>query len=191
VKPRNFTRGFKTADGSLLKTAEGKTLMEYFGIHFETVIKLRESDKEGTYQIGILSDDGSIVQILTSNGVLTLDNDGDHTTKMACSPEAVLNMNHHSEFQMKLDYYQGPRTGISLVFVWRKVNSSKAKSLFEPFCGEDLGFNAFNSTKNRHYPTAAWDSLQKRGWKKLHRDNFFLPNNKVNPCESRDDHESE
>ncbi|OFZ84891.1 MAG: hypothetical protein A2603_11850 [Bdellovibrionales bacterium RIFOXYD1_FULL_55_31] len=181
VPTRPFDQGFMTQDGSLLKTENGDTLYEYFGLHFESEIGLAPNDKPGMYQIAVLSDDGALLRYLEKSGFKTLvDNDGDHPTQMGCAKH-VIELNENTRIPIDLDYYQGPRYHISLVMLWRLVEPGE--SLKDPSCGKQGNALFFDSTKIPPAPQPEFQNLLKRGWKVMNPENFFLPGAvKTNPC---------
>lgn len=181
VPTRMFDRGFPTADGSLLM-ANGKILVEWFELYLETQIQLTGADADGSYQFAMIADDGATMELMGVNGFKRhVDNDGTHSSRLACATSPVL-MDHAVRLPARIKYYQGPRTEIALMLLWRTVPSASSVPA-EPLCGatgQDKFFNYFN---NPSTPNQAYLDLLSRGWKPLQPGNFVLPGqNRVNPC---------
>src|SRR5690606_1022554 len=117
VSTRSFTQGFPSSGGLILDN-NGETLHEYFAFRLETVLKLDPTlDQPGFYQFATLSDDGSMVMLKPAGdstySQVVVSNDGDHSTRMGCSPNAIY-IDDTSRLPMMIKYYQGPRTEIAL-----------------------------------------------------------------------------
>ncbi|MCB0350127.1 MAG: fibronectin type III domain-containing protein [Bdellovibrionales bacterium] len=177
IPTRPFDRGFVTAGGQTLQTPNGDTLYEYFAIRHEGRLQLG-SKPEGLYQLAILSDDGATLKMDFGSGMQTvIDNDGDHPTRMGC---AVLPVEFSSEDKIPyvLDYYQGPRYHISLIFMWRPATETQ-----DEFCGRQGNSFYFDSTQDPPAPTVNYNSLLSRGWEPIAPENYLLPEvDAVNPC---------
>jgi len=139
IGTRYFDRGFTTQEGTTVVNSAGNTLYEWFGVEFQTQIKLFDSDAnllevnpgllevdyppgyyEGDYQLAVLSDDGAVVHLETENGLQEIiNNDGEHATKLGCSQQPI-RLNRGQKVPIRIHYYQGPRHHISLVVMWRK-----------------------------------------------------------------------
>ncbi len=179
---RPFDEGFITNSGSLVQTAAGNSLYEYFALHLESTLQLRESDTDGFYQLALLSDDGSIMQLnQTGEGYTNfINDDGTHATQLACASSAIY-MNHFTKIPMKLDYYQGPRYHIALNLIWRQVASSTS-NLTDPLCGQSGNSLFWDPTTTPSTPLA-FNDLNFRGWNILNTENFKLPASaSINPC---------
>lgn len=184
VPTRAFDAGFTTQDGTTLKTPAGDTLYEFFSLSFDSVIHLGPNQAPGLYQFGILSDDGSILQLDTDGTGLRdfVSNDGDHATQMACASSAI-QMDADTRIPMHLDYYQGPRYHIALILVWRRVADDSKKSLSDAGCGQSGNGYWFDSTQVPSAPQKPWNDLISRGWAPLDTDNYDLPETSApNPC---------
>jgi len=176
---RKFELGFSTPTGDKIKDDDGNVLIEYFGMRFQTVIKLAEGQEAGMYQLALLSDDGTVMRIRDENGVwkTIINNDGDHPTKMGCASEAIY-MSPEREYLSEIDYYQGPRYHISLVAMWRKVDDNTPA---EVECGKSGNNYFFN--ENTSLPRAPYNGLLSRGWTALVPANYALAQQAVfNPC---------
>jgi hypothetical protein len=185
VPTRPFDQGFLTQDGSLLTLPDGTTLYEFFGLQFDTVIRLTANDQPGLYEFAVLTDDGSILSFDTGSGLQEyLNADGDHPTVMGC-PSSALALDSTSAVPMHLDYYQGPRYNIALMLLWRRVADQSAASLDDPACGTDGNDLYFDQSTNPTTPTSYYFDLLGRGWSVVPAENFYLPNTSApNPCAS-------
>ncbi len=182
VPTRLFQTGFSTKTNDVLKDDTGAKLIEYFGVKFETVIRLTPEDEEGDYELALLSDDGTTLKVVggtAKNPVLEtlIDNDGDHPTRMGCSNKLV-SMNSGNTLPIQLTYYQGPRFHISNVLMWRKASAAGKDSQ----CGKSGNSLYFNPDKSSE-PQQAYKDLLARGWKVVGKENFFMPKTEsYNPC---------
>ncbi|MBK9293884.1 MAG: hypothetical protein IPM57_05480 [Oligoflexia bacterium] len=179
---RPFDFGFVTEAGSLIQDQTGDTLYEYFGLHVESFLKLREGDPVGDYQFALLSDDGAVMQIDDLGlGFRTLvDNNGTHPTRMACSSERIP-FDQNTMLPMKLDYYQGPRYHIALTLLWRPYPENPA-DVNDPLCGRQGNSLFWDSTQTPSAPNA-FNDLLARGWRVVSTENFRLPASfGSNPC---------
>jgi hypothetical protein len=182
VPTRPFTAGFATSSGGALKTKDGDTLVEYFGLQFESRVGLAPGEEPGLYQFAVLSDDGSVLQVKPSaDGAFEtlIDNDGDHPTRMECAGRAV-QLASDTRMPVQLNYYQGPKWHIALLLMWRKVAPGDA-SLEEQECG--LAGNEYFFDDQTSVPNARYQGLLDRGWKPLSPRNFYLRESSgPNPC---------
>lgn len=181
IPTRYFTEGFPLQSGGLVKDDSNNALLEYFALRFNGVLHLGPNEAEGDYQIGMLSDDGTIWSLASSETgtdySVVLNNDGTHPTRMGCGP--IVHMTQNTRLAMKIDYYQGPRYHIALVPMWRRVNSSTPN---DPLCGVS-GNNTFFNPDNNSMPMTAYNQLASRGWYPLGVANFSVPvSADYNPC---------
>ncbi len=96
VPPQPFTRGFPGISNRF----------EWFAIDYQGKIWIEEP---GVYEFHLLSDDGSKLWI---NNRLLIDNDGLHSPA-GLTASAKLS---RGLFQIRIAYFQGPRTEVALVF---------------------------------------------------------------------------
>lgn len=179
IPTRKFDMGFPTQTGDLVKDDQGQVLNEYFAIRFQSVLKLSENDIPGEYELALLSDDGSIMRINDADGVprVVVDNDHDHPTKMGCGDTISIGVD--SEFDVQIDYYQGPRYHISMIPMWRRVDSSTQS---EPNCGRE-GNEMYFDYNNNSQPQNAYINMLNRGWRPIAAENWHLPPSAIfNPC---------
>jgi putative hemolysin len=181
VPTRLFSEGFPQQSGGSLQDNTGQTLIQYFALRFEGTLHLGPNEAEGDYQLGILSDDGSIWYLsqeadgLNFQPVLT--NDGDTPTRLGCGQ--TIHMTKDSEIPMRLDYYQGPMYEIALVPLWRLVNSCTTT---ESLCGVSGNYTYFNPTSNSQ-PEPDYNTLIADGWYPLSSQNYsLLESASYNPC---------
>lgn len=180
IPSRPFSEGFVDGNsGKKLLNEAGEPLVEFFSLQAEASLRLSTSEAEGEYEIAIISDDGSTMDLDTSGEGKSftrwIDNDGGHSNQMGCAVQSV-KMNRISELPMKLNYYQGTREQIALMVLWRLKNASSV----EPECGGIRhDFYYFSGGE----PTSNYSALQARGWKVLTNENYVLPNSISNPCQ--------
>ncbi len=181
VPTRIFSLGFPSETGEEIKTDTGEVINEWFALRLNSVLKLGPNDEEGDYELALLSDDGATLSIKDENGnfVLAVDNDGLHPTRMGCG--AVVNMTASTKLTVQIDYYQGPRWHISVIPMWRKVDSSTTP---EVKCGVS-GNNTFFDFNNNSEPQPTYLGLLDRGWKPISAENWEIEDSNqggFNPC---------
>lgn len=182
VPTRVFTSGFSTQTNDVLKDDNGAKLIEYFGVKFETILKLAGEDEEGDYELALLSDDGTTLKTISGtkeSPVLTtlIDNDGDHSTRMGCA-KSTIHMTRDTTLPIQLTYYQGPRYHIANILMWRKASVAGKDSA----CGSAGNELFFNPEKGSE-PQKAYKDLIARGWKAVSKNNYYIPKDaSYNPC---------
>lgn len=181
VPTRSFSLGFPKLDGSMIQTAEGADLVEFFSLQFRTELKLGENDEEGDYEFAVLADDGVRMQVGEgANSRVYLEHPEHTPTKMICSNQQTVTLSRSTTVPVKLDYFQGPRHHIALTLLWRKAGSSR-----DPLCGKSGNSLFFDSTKNPSAPKQAYADLIDRGWNVVPANVFRIPRDEyMNPCES-------
>ncbi|WII72863.1 PA14 domain-containing protein [Bdellovibrio sp. 22V] len=182
VPTRSFTQGFSTLSGEVLVGADGNKLIENFAIEYTSTLKLSENDKEGEYEIAVLSDDGARMFIKEGDKWNELiNNDGNHPTRMGC-PYRTITMTKNSEVPVKLLYYQGPRYHIANVLIWK--HHKKAHTWKEPsrhsLCGIASNQYFYDSKNGKKKPAIHF--LEATGWRTIAAANFKMPEQKPNPC---------
>lgn len=174
-----FTDGFTTTGGQKLLDQNGNVLIEYFALDMKSQLTLSDSDPEGNYELAILSDDGSIVNVDQGNGQkLTINNDGEHPTRMGCATQ-VLSMKHGQTYPIEIQYYQGPRYEIALTMMWRHVSGNSVPA--ESLCGATGNYEFWDPSQTPSAPTANYQQLLMDGWKVIGEQNFLLQAG-TNPC---------
>lgn len=182
---RPFDRGFYTQSGDLVTNINGTTLYEYFALRLQAQLQLAANENPGYYQLAVLADDGALLKIPDGNGGerIIVDNDGTHPTKMACATEPIY-LDRDTKIPMIMEYYQGPRYHISLVAMWRPwpdgVNDTNPVNDY--YCGRQGNSLYFDSTKDPVESKTAFYELLSRNWKVLENENYFFPQQEVNPC---------
>lgn len=175
-----FSEGFKDAAGVVVADEQGNGLFEAFSFKLQSYLLLRDSQEEGLYEFGLLADDGAILQMDTDgdkNLEMIVDNNGTHSTRLACGSKAV-DLRHGQPIPMQVKYYQGPRSHIALVMVMRKiatVDDLKTDSL----CGFTDVAKWFGDTSKADYVpdyvNTKFGELAGRGWFIPTPDMFILP----------------
>lgn len=182
---RPFDRGFYTQSGNLVQTIDGNTLYEYFALRMESQIQLAANESPGLYQLALMADDGALLKIPDGIGgeKILVNDDGTHPTKFACATEPVY-LDHNTKIPIVLEYYQGPRFHISLVAMWRPwpdgVNDTNPVN--DPYCGKSGNSLFFDSTKDPVVAKTAFYELLSRNWKVLENENYYFPDQAINPC---------
>jgi hypothetical protein len=202
VPTRDYLQGFPTQTGSALKTSSGTSLYEYFGLRFESQIRLAPGDQSGRYQFAILSDDGSIMSINQSgqsgqsgnSGFQQfINNDGITESRLECANQGI-NFDATTSLPVQIDYFQGPRYNLSLMLLWREVpetscgngpngDQDEYRNLYDSACGDSGNDTFFDWQNNPPTPTPLWLGMLNRGWKVVGPENFFLPAS-TEPCTS-------
>jgi hypothetical protein len=189
VPTRAFDLGFYTQDGRLVLNQNDQPIYEYFGLRLETQLTLGDSEPEGWYQMAVLSDDGSRLSEIKSDGSteVIVNNDGTHPTRMGCSSKAVY-MTRSTKMRTLIEYYQGPRYHISLVVMWRPLpdGADPNAATVDVECGRSGNSRYFNSAVVPSAPTATYYDMLTRGWKPLDNENYYFPEQASNPCAVED-----
>lgn len=183
IPTRPWDRGFVTTTGNVITNQQGTTLYEWFGLEFQTDLRLSGNEPAGYYQLAVLSDDGATVHRRNADdslGTLIIDNDGSHPTRLGCASTPIL-LDGISNFPITLRYYQGPRFHIALVLMKRPWLSPN----FNPQdveCGQMGNDRFFDSTQNPPVATANYHGLEARGFASLTSENYGLPVGFLNAC---------
>jgi hypothetical protein len=189
VPTRPFNRGFITQDGRVLKVSETEStpLYEYFGINFETQLRLPQGKPTGWYQLSILSDDGTIVYLKKNgNGEYVPDifNDGRHANRIRCG--STFYLDSQTRIPLKVEFFQGPRYYIALQLLWRYIGENNVAPPDEPECSYENqpgDSNRYFDADNDAAPTDVYRSFLSRGWSVVPEDAFELPEFITsNPC---------
>ena len=104
IADRDFSQGFPGVSD----------IFEWFALDMRFKLQVT---KAGTYQFFLNSDDGSILSI---NNAVVVDNDGTHS-QIEKSGSAYLGIGVHD---VRVRYYQGPRTRIALELFWKVPGTS-------------------------------------------------------------------
>lgn len=180
VPTRMFTEGFSTQTSDVIKDDAGEKLIEWFGLQFETSVRLAPEMPEGDYELASLSDDGVMVKAKIDGTWKTLvNNDGDHPTRMGCSPTLV-HFTKDTLLRLEVTYYQGPRMHIANSLLWRRSDASQVGK--DALCGQS-GNQFFFDPNNHSVPLKPYQDLLARGWAPIGASSFFIPMETVyNPC---------
>lgn len=182
VPTRRFEKGFATQTSQVVTDDMGQRLIEYFGLQFESEIRLNSGDAEGAYQLALLSDDGATLTLHAgAQKEEHLANEGVHASRLACATQSV-HLQRGESLPISLSYFQGPRYHISLILLWRPVSGVQLPA--EPLCGRE-GNNVFFDPDRDSEIQPAYHDLLARGWKPVPAANFYLPGQQnFNPCVS-------
>ncbi|GIL16674.1 MAG: hypothetical protein BroJett040_04250 [Oligoflexia bacterium] len=181
VPTRMFTNGFSTQSTGVVKDDAGNILIEYFGMKFETIIRLSSDQPEGDYEFASLSDDGFVMKALIDGVWQTIiNNDGDHPTRMGCASQSI-HLTRDKEVPVEITYYQGPRYHIANVLMWRKANDASSLGK-DPQCGKS-GNNYFFDPNKNSVELQPYKDLLARGWEVVPAKNYFITKEaSYNPC---------
>ena len=121
IPTRKFDKGFPREDGTMVTNSAGAVLIENFGIEFQGSFDLLPEDGPGYYEIGVISDDGPVLEVESEGQMISIIS-GDHVTpsKFFCADKLV-RMEAGKPVPLRLRYFQGPRYHIALIMLWRKV----------------------------------------------------------------------
>jgi hypothetical protein len=172
VPTENFSVGFPIGNGLYLTDLDGNKLVEWFALQVDGILKLAPGDVAGNYEFALLSDDGSILYLRDPNTgqlVPRIQNDGAHSTKLACI-DSALAMDSTTQIPMRLQYFQGPRTEIALRMLYRKASSTP-----ESLCGTTSNFWVNTGSGNPYPEGPAMTQLYNDGWKVLSASQFGSP----------------
>jgi hypothetical protein len=103
---------------------------------------------------------------------LLINSDGDHSTRMGCSTQAVY-IDDTTRLAMEIKYYQGPPTEIALVLMWRKVSGPTAS--LDASCGSAGNDTFFGSSPYTNFTSSGYSKLVSRGWTVIAPSNFIAP----------------
>jgi hypothetical protein len=157
----------------------GQVLIEYFALEMKSQLTLSPSDPEGNYELAVLSDDGTVITIDQGNNqIMTINNDGEHPTRMGCATN-LLNMKHGATYPIEIKYYQGPRYEIALTLMWRHVSGNSVPN--ESLCGATGNYEFWDPDNTPSTPTANYQQLLADGWTVVGEQNFLLQAG-TNPC---------
>jgi hypothetical protein len=194
-----FSRGFEQLNGTALTDNAGNVLTQNFGLQIDTSIRLSSWEKPGLRQFAIISDDGAIMQINQGGGLTPfLNDDGAHPSKMACASSAVW-LGHGMNLPIHIDYFQGPKTQIALMLLWRVIPDTygtgsqdspilNPASLNDNACGQSGNDTFFLSSSNpaTPIPTPLWTQILNDGWEVVPASDYVLPGKYAsNPCYGR------
>lgn len=172
-----FDSGFMKSDGTYLTDNNKNKLMEWFALHYKTVITLPPNYPPGDYEFALISDDGSRLSVMINNQVTEIiNNDGFHSTKVGCSNQK-LNLNSSSRIPMEIKYFQGPRYDIANVLVWRRIDGPAGT---DPLCGFMHRTEIFDY-ENGSAPVR-FNEMLSRGWRIVPPEAFKLAGGDKNPC---------
>ncbi len=181
IPTRPFTDGFTTQSGDVLVDTDGQRLIEHFAVEYSSILKLAAEDREGHYELSLLSDDGARLFVKEGDSWNELiNNDGVHATRLGC-PYRTVELKRDSELPIKILYFQGPRYHISNVLLWK--HHKKARTWKRPashsLCGVQ-GNNVFFNPNNgkKQLPMKL---LEATGWSVVATGNFKMPESKPNP----------
>lgn len=187
VPTRHWEFGFQNDHGDVLLNDQGGILNEYFALNMQTSLTLAEDEGEGEYEFAILSDDGSVMDLVgqgDADDIPLVRNDKLNPSRLGCGVNTI-NMEQGKEYPVNIGWWQGPKYHIALILLWRKVPTDPLLRT-EPLC-DGVGIDFwFDSSKIPSEPTQNWNDLLSRGWRVLQPENYKLPQSVTNGCLNRD-----
>lgn len=119
VEPRRYDEGVLHLEGeSIIDPRNNDELNEYYSISYNGYIRGISESYSGTYQIGILSDDGVILNIGGENLISRINA---QAPRFNCASETI-EVTAGELLELELHYFQGPRTNVANTLMWRKIN---------------------------------------------------------------------
>jgi hypothetical protein len=182
VSPVAFEKGFKSTKGDLILDNQNKPIFEFFSLTLFGALQLGPEDKPGAYQLAVLSDDGSLLHVGKHPGPYEtiINNNQTHPPRTRCSSLGrPLIMSENMRVDFKLEYFQGPRTMVSLMFFWRPVTLETKE---DKECSLDISAMV-NTTQMTIFPDML-NAFYKRGWKLLKPENFHKFEMEEKACEA-------
>lgn len=178
VPTREFDEGFEVAPGEKLKNSRGETLFEYFGLEYNANLKLAAEDQEGDYQLGVISDDGSVVWVNSGSGLMEMvKNDRITSTRMECG--GTIKLKKGDRLPMRMRYFQGPKLKIAVNLLWRRVTPGMQMS--PSYCGTAEEFFVTDEGES----DAKFQRAMRDGWKIIPAANFERNIMVQNTCPSK------
>lgn len=145
--PRPFDLGFQTQNGDTVKTINGDTLYQYFGIQMKSQLQLAANEPAGYYQLALIADTGGKLKTTDADGVEKVlidsfnkkseheekeeskdshddgkmsehDDDDENEAKVICATEPVY-LDQNTKLPLTVEYFQGNSRHISLMAMWR------------------------------------------------------------------------
>jgi hypothetical protein len=179
VPTRNFSSGFDISSGKVKYPGTNTDIVEWFGLKLRTQVQLSAGQTGGKYQFALLADDGVILRLSDSGSLLISDNQI-HPSKVSCSNYAV-DIQPGQKIPMELEYFQGPRTHIAVILLWRKMDGDPNAT--EPECTRPASTdNYYFDSANGSAVLTPYSNFKARGWTELTNDNFILPAGETNQC---------
>lgn len=199
--------GFSVGDGTFISDDQGNRLEEDYGIVFNTILKLTDSQSEDDYELSLFSDDGAILEVFVDNKwVEIINNDNQHATKMGCAKNTV-HLTKETALPVRVKYFQAKKNYIANVLMWRialpkveptppkmhsglnfveylnllrRYQAGRAQKM--SFCGVS-GTGVFYNVEHPERKTLIMNTLIAQGWSVVPKGNLYLPRDKVyNPC---------
>lgn len=187
VIPMKFDSGFTAANGSVLKKLDSQTLVEWFGIKYETLLTLKADQAEGYYKLASISDDGVIVEANIENKwVEIINNDGTHSPRFMCQfqqgQNQALYLSRNSKIPLRIYYHQGPKVHIANMLLMKHLGT-QIPSTSVVGCENDNNTKLFSDpVSGPTVPSQTYIDLLNAGWGVIAKENFLLPNEEINPC---------
>jgi hypothetical protein len=177
VRARKFQNGFTTTEGQTLRDDSGATLVEWFALDMESILKLAPGETAGRYHIIVVSDDGVLFDVKNQGdaGLRNLiSHDGLRAPSVGCPTNGeALQLDSASRLPIRIRYYQGPREDIAISVFWKKVDASTpANNLAALKCGQQRTSDFYSATPGA--VPVGYQALFDLGYRPLQEGNFIL-----------------
>ena len=191
VETQDFGNGFKLPDGSSVKDGSGNVLTEYFSLQAAGNIALATSASAGemtpgSFQFGLMADDGAVFTVTDSAGSkIVVNDDGQHNNTFVCANSAAI-LQAGAPMPYQMQFFQGQKYSLGLMLFWKRVTPANQSSAFsDPFCSQgplDRNYWFSSGANGAPVPTPNYLQFAADGWEIVPVGNFFLPVGKTNLC---------
>ncbi len=171
IPTRSFTSGFPTISDRT----------EYFALDIRSKLQPSTTMQVGQYQLGILSDDGSIISQIDNNGLETdlVRQDSYTSTKFGCASSPIT-LTSTEKIKLHVRYFQGPRDAIALVLLYRPWSQSNVNAPIACGTTDRNFFGPFpapvKDPNDRTYPAnTKYSELLTQGWMPIPAASFANP----------------
>ena len=132
VRTVTFEKGFVQQNGNAIRDNSGSVLNEWFGLNIYTVVKLAPNQQAGRYQLIVVSDDGSTVDLLDVNGNRVrnlINNDGLTSTRVGCAASGdLLTLDANTRIPLNIKWHQGPKHRLGMSVFWKRIDPGQSES---------------------------------------------------------------
>lgn len=177
-----LSRGFMTTGEQIIRDQDGQVLTNNFAISLNGQLTLTDSDAEGLYQLGVISADGSKIDLKIGGVTKTyVDNDGAHFSKMGCATD-IINLKRGDKVPVAVRYFHKTDPNVTLTFLWRKVETTDSDSNQDPLCGVEGDTLFWDPSTIPSTPSLSYNRLLQRQWQPVNAHNILLPNDVAHIC---------
>ena len=167
IPTRSFSTGFPGVDNRT----------EYFALDITTKLQTSPQMPAGNYQLGIISDDGSIISYLNSaSQEVEILNQNQYTPSMFGCATQNITLVDNQKISLRIRYFQAPKVAMGLVLLFRPWAQA---SFNTPFACGTVSENMFGpfpvpvrTNGDRNYPGTSYEQLLNQGWKPIPSHSF-------------------